>query len=401
VLVPEYNDKNHKPRFYFGLTEIPAKELATVAHKSISRDTEKYLAVIKNHDSAVDEEDFFTYETVGYEILPLGQTVNYDNKKLMIAKAISQLNQGLLETTYTLAASEKMTMAYPENINLMGVSLPGKVLNSRGVNSKVHLDIDETQDEATAIWFPYANETGNVFYCMPYNGEVINLYFKDGYEDNAIAVNGARKNGGTCKKTSNYNDRSFATDYGKEMFLSPDTVSFTVDEAAADKIMIKMNDGEGTSIESLQQIGFSTEKKMTFLAAKDITIDATLGIYIICADSSIMLKDGTHISGTMVKIDGSNKGDVPAMDGEMAKDMAIEVGKQVLDMGLRMIPVVGQLMALKDMYDAYKSGDYAGMAVSAIGLIPGGGAVGAVAKTAATVAISSGSAIYNSGRPAG
>ena len=399
VLVPEYADQNHKPRFWLGLPKLPTKTLTTVAHKSSSRATDTYLAVARNYDETVKENDFITYETTSYETLPLGETVEYAGKKLTIVKIISQFHKGLLESTYTLATSEKMNLAHPENRNLMSVSLAGKVLTSRGVNSKLHLDIDEQQDESTAIWFPYANETGNTFYCMPHNGETINLYFKDGYEENAIAVNGARKNGGSCKKTSNYNNRSFATEDGKEMYLSPDSVSFTVDESAADKIAISMTDGDGITIESLQQIGFSAEKKMTFQAAKDITIDSTLGMYILCAESSMLLKEGTHIVGeSMVKIDGSNKADLPVMDGEMAKDMAVEVAKQALDMGLRMIPVVGQLMAVKDMYDAYKNGDYAGMAVSAIGLIPGGGAVGAVAKTAATVAISSASAIHNSSR---
>jgi len=38
----------HKLRFYLVLPEMPAKDLATVADKSSRRDTEKYLAVVKN-----------------------------------------------------------------------------------------------------------------------------------------------------------------------------------------------------------------------------------------------------------------------------------------------------------------------------------------------------------------
>jgi len=46
----------------------------------------------------------------------------------------------------------------------------------------------------------------------------------------------------------------------------------------------------------------------------------------------MLLKQGTHIIGaSMVKIDGSNKADLPVMDGEMAKDMLIEVAKQALN----------------------------------------------------------------------
>ncbi|MCE5286145.1 MAG: hypothetical protein LLG02_09910 [Pelosinus sp.] len=274
VLVPEYKKTGQKPSFWLGLPNMSAEPLYVPAAKSVCRDHQNYQWLSANLDDSVQEKDFVTYEMESYAFYPLGQKVEYEGKTLTVVRCITELKKELIQNTYTLAYSEKIALASPENTNIKGVALAGKVLNSRGVNSKIHLDIDKTQEEADAIWFPYANETGNMFYCMPHNGETVNLYFKDGYEDNAIAMNGARKNGGSCKKTGDYNNRYFTNNERKELFLSPDTVSFTVDESAAEKIAIKMTNDGGILIESTKDICLNALQNITFEADEGIIMES-------------------------------------------------------------------------------------------------------------------------------
>jgi len=391
VLVPEYADSEHRPRFWLGLPKLEPKQLAVTAEKGTCCDHSKYQKMAANHDASLREKDFLTYETTSHEILPLGQTVEYDDKQLSVIQVISEINKGLLTSTYTLAFSEKMTVAQPENENLKGLSLPGKVLNSSGVNSKIHLDIDDSQEEDTAIWFPYASDSGNTLYCMPQNGETINLYFKDGYEDNAIAVNGARKNGGGCKKTADYNNRYFTNSERKEMFLSPDTVAFTADESAAEKIAITMTDQDGITIESTKPIVFDAQLGINIEAEKNISIEATQGLYIYSGTSSIVIKDNNvNFYGTKVVVEGTKKAACPDVEqppdakedtltDSFMKMPLIEKVQLGLDIA-SCCPVIGSVTSIISGGISVAQGNFAAAALDFACVIPGVGFIKAGVK---------------------
>ncbi len=402
VLIAEYADKNHRPRFWLGIPKISAKPLPATPEQTACRDIKQYLDIAGNRIDTVQETDFTTYEDSGYQILHLGETVDYNGRQLTIVKIITRLDKGLLKHTYTLASSEKMAMAAPDNENLTGVALSGKVLTSGNIHSKVHLDIDEKQDVATATWFPYSAATNNQLYCMPHNGEVINLYFRDGYEENAIAISGARSNGQTCEKTGDYNNRYFTNFERKEFFFSPNTLSFTADESAASKITIRMTDAEGTAIDSVQQIGISGGINIK-LEAENIAIEGVLGTYITCGDNvSIILKEDADIFGpTKIHMNGRNK----------IKQSELETQVETVEHGiddfreehpyLMAVVEMTPLGSLVDAYDAYKcikKGDWAGAALNAssavIGIIPAGRVATKVAKGAIQVGLAGGSVAH-------
>lgn len=400
VLVPDYSDANHRPRFYLGLPDAPSKPLTATAKKIASRDIEKYLALANNLSEEIKETDLITYEDVGYEILTLGESVDYNGQQLTIIKIITKIEKGLLKNTYTLAFSEKMALSHNENHNLRSVALTGKVLTSSNIHSKIHLDIDEEQDEATAIWFPYSAPTNNFLYCMPHNGEDINLYFRDGWEANAIAISGARKNGGGCKKTADYNNRYFTNSERKELFLSPDTLSYTTDESAGDKITIRMTDPDGIFIESKQHIGMGADINLKLTAGKNIEMEGTLGAYVVCGDGSIILKEEADVFGpTKVQIDGVAKSDFsPLEQKEATLESMIDNFQEehpILTAAVGLIPVVGSVVDAYDAYKSFKSGDMAGGVLHAttavVGLIPGG----KVLTTGGRIAVEGGLAVAN------
>lgn len=381
VLVADHQNASHQPRFWLGLPAAPAKELPATTEKTAKRDIESYLTSVNNQLVDTQETDFITYEDVSYEILSLGQAVNYNEKELILVRIISQMEKGLLKNTYTLAFSEKLALSPIENNNLNSVALTGKVLASGNIHSKIHLDIDEKQEEADAIWFPYAAPTNNFVYCMPHNGEDINLYFRDGWEQNAIAISGARKNGSGCKKTADYNNRYFTNHERKELFLSPDTVSFTADESDANKISIKMNDSFGILIDSKKDIGIGADMKLTLAAEKDISLEGMMGTYFLCGDACMILKEGVDISGpAKVEMDGSKKSSFPDLaplnESTEEKIENFRDNHPILMMAAGLIPVVGSAIDAYDAYQSFKEGDIVGgmlnLGSAAIGLIPGG-----------------------------
>jgi len=75
-------------------------------------------------------------------------------------------------------------------------------------------------------------------------------------------------------KTADYNNRYFTNHERKELFLSPDTVSFTVDESAANKITIKMTEQGGVAIESTKDICLNAAKTISFEADQGILMES-------------------------------------------------------------------------------------------------------------------------------
>ncbi|VBB06149.1 phage late control gene d protein (gpd) [Lucifera butyrica] len=404
VLVPEYCDSSHRPRFWLGLPNLSAKSLTQTAEQASRSELGNYLKVALNADDSVKEKDFITYQAKGHEILRLGDLVDYGGKKLTVVHIVSKVDKGVLTSAYMLAGSEKMALANPENRNIQGVSLPGKVLDSRGINSQVHLDIDARQEKSAALWFPYASDLGNFLYCMPHNGESVNLYFKDGYEANAILVTNARKNGGQCPKTADYNNRYFTNYERKELFLSPDTVSFTVDESAAEKIAIKLNDADGITIESTKPIVFGAKQGLRLEAAKNIDIEGMLGVYGFSGPASIILKDNkTNFYGGNVLVDGANKSPCPPVEqpaepkkksilgkiasvGEAAwetfkKEPLIDKVQTVLDIA-SCCPVIGSAASVVNGAISIGRGNYGEAALNFACAVPGAAWAKAGAKLA-------------------
>jgi len=68
---------------------------------------------------------------------------------------------------------------------------------------------------------------------------------------------------------------NFTNTERKEMFLSLDTVAFTADESAAEKIAITMTDQDGITIESTKPIVFDAQLGINIEAEKNISIEAT------------------------------------------------------------------------------------------------------------------------------
>ncbi|WP_199884101.1 contractile injection system protein, VgrG/Pvc8 family [Anaerosinus massiliensis] len=401
ILTPEYADGKHRPRFWLGLPQTIAEELPLNADQYIQKDNKTYLELAANQFPKVEEADFLIYQTTGYETMHLGQAVTYHEKDLIVIHIDSRLEKELLTHTFTLAPTENIVLKESGgNTRLKSCALPGTIIERSDVHVKIHLDIDEQQDKAIAKWFPYAADGDSFMYCMPHEGESINLYFRNEWEEEAIAISGARANGQSCQKTGDYNHRYFTNHERKEMYIAPDTLSFTADESAAVKIAVVMTDANGIDIVSAKDIVFSAENDLK-IKGKTISIEAGApgsqpaagatppGLYLNTGLASIILKeDITNIYGKPVKLEGTNKAPCPQPE-EVEEDA--EEGESGLtaedwkDIGLAVvgcIPIVGSVVAVGEALSEAYDGNYVDAGISLAGVIPFAGTVGKVAKFA-------------------
>lgn len=60
------------------------------------------------------------------------------------------------------------------------------------------------------FWFGYAPPSGNIMYVMPLIGQKVMLYFPNEY-DEPVVSGCVRRNGSTCERCSNTDNRYLAT----------------------------------------------------------------------------------------------------------------------------------------------------------------------------------------------
>ncbi|WP_252243956.1 MULTISPECIES: hypothetical protein [unclassified Clostridium] len=93
-------------------------------------------------------------------------------------------------------------------------------------------------------WFKYAPPTGNIMYAMPIVGESVMLYFPNRY-DEPIVTGCVRKNGSSCSKLSNTNNRHLSTESGNNLDILPGAINFY-----RSGMNVNLNDENGINISS-------------------------------------------------------------------------------------------------------------------------------------------------------
>lgn len=204
----------------------------------------------------------------------------------VIEKKVS-LRRSVLVFEYMIAAKKYLCTPKKYRYGFPGLTILGKVLKTEGERVKLHLEIDEQQEEAKAYSYKWVPDTGSVMYCMPEKGTRVSLYFPDEDEQNAVAVSCVRENGGSCPNMTDANNKNFANPQGMNMFLQPKQV--------------------GLHMENRNQM-------MNLLDENGISIEAGLKI-------SFLAKEGVEICGKMVNLNSPNVLNI-ARDPEMTEEEA-------------------------------------------------------------------------------
>lgn len=103
--------------------------------------------------------------------------------------------------------------------------LPAAVLDVKEEQVKVKFDMDLTQSEESAYWYPWQPDMGNLAYCMPEKGERVYIHIGNAAGGRDRAVCGVRRNGKgnpELKNTHWY----FTTKDKKRLYLEPDAMGF-------------------------------------------------------------------------------------------------------------------------------------------------------------------------------
>ncbi|MGG3504887.1 hypothetical protein ABES58_05315 [Paenibacillus lautus] len=182
------------PRVYFGVPDFSWGKVIRSHHYSIIKDRGNFLDIQANSDANSDlgESDFVSYRVHTNQYCQVGDNVSFKGQMWVVTESVITYESGLIYYEYVLMQRAALRRKVRTNRALQGVALEGRVIKRGNNMVKVHLDIDHDHDERGNWWFPYSPEGNNIFHCMPEKGARIKVYFPEGTEKKAIAINSVR-----------------------------------------------------------------------------------------------------------------------------------------------------------------------------------------------------------------
>ncbi|MGZ7445786.1 contractile injection system protein, VgrG/Pvc8 family [Paenibacillus sp. TH7-28] len=296
-----------KPRLYIGVPSRNSFRLPDDLPYTASKDLLAYQEAMAAGSSPLHSTDFFTYEVRTGERYSIGDEVLFREKPLVISEIKAGMDQGQLVYTYRLSRSEGIRQNRIWNRQLVGVSLNGKVLDVKGQQVKLHLEIDKEQPPAAAYWFPFAPPTGNVMYSMPQKGTTASLYFPDDAGSKAKVTGCVRTNGEDCSKTGNPQNRYFGTEHGSELEMTPTAINIV--SGSKEPLKISFDDAAGVTLTSHRKLMMNAGEEISLYTPKRVVFRTTNMILAkkLSKQSGFTLESEYHVLGSQVKLVGADR----------------------------------------------------------------------------------------------
>ncbi|MDE6053622.1 MAG: phage late control D family protein [Lachnospiraceae bacterium] len=201
----------------------------------------------------------------------IGADTEYAGGVWKVLEKHVKLVRGEFRFTYLLGKSCLAAAKKTYNPLFAGRSIHGTVIAAGGDSVKLHLEIDKSQEAASAYPYQWVPDTGSVMYCMPETGTTVSLYFPGEDERNAVAVNCIRYNGATCSEMEDTSKRALTTTEGKRLYLEPGKIGLDIKEP---EHKVSMEDETGIRLESKTTMNIAAVKGVK-LSAKTMTIETT------------------------------------------------------------------------------------------------------------------------------
>lgn len=296
----------------FGIRE--GKNIGNIDEHSYSleKNIKSYLISKENYNESLLEPDSVVFKIQTIENYDIYNKVKYQNYDLYISKKRAFLKDGILNFEYEICNKKGLTRDRFYNDKIVGLSLKGKVLKSIQDRIKVHLNIDESQEESSAWEFLYSTmytaEGNSGWYCMPEIGDTVYIYFPTKEESEAVGISSLRIGDKGGDKVNDPSIKYFRTIDGKEIKFSPDEILITCingkdKETEEDRVIyIKINQNTGIEIISTEPITLKSEKEIKMEAEEKIEIIAGEEIEINCKQSQIKVNSMVDIMGPEVRI---------------------------------------------------------------------------------------------------
>lgn len=311
---------NESPSFQVGPATDGVVTTIDNINYSMGKNIEEFKKIKENSISDMSETDFEYYEIFSEKILTLGAKISFKEKEFYVYQSEISLKEGLMKGKYRIISDKGIRVSEKFNTQLAGCSLEGRVLAVSGDSLKIHLAIDDDQDENVANWFKqtttYSGNGETGWHCMPEKNDNVRVYFPTHKDEDAVVVDSVRRSsgggggsggasggssgGGQSKdKLSDPNTTYFRTPSGKELKFDPNGILISGKDGA---VYIDISDPNGIQIISDTVVKVNSKENISLIADKSIIISALEKIELTCKSSKITMTDNVELTGQNIKL---------------------------------------------------------------------------------------------------
>lgn len=288
--------KTEKPNIFIGIKK--GNEYVCNAYEyKLKKDMKSYLNIKENYIK-VTEEDFMSYEVEVKDNYEIGDKILYKDLKLVVIEKCLELKNSELINKYELKIERNIKQEKLYNEQIIGQVINGKVIKVLNDKMKVHLDIDEKQEESKAYLYSfgsnYTTEGSTGWYIMPEIENKVELYIPTKSEGSAYLRRILREDGKENEKTQDTAIKYLGTIDGKELKIAPKELKFTTN---GESLYLNMENDGGISIVSNENINIYSDKNIKIESEK-LIIKSNDKIAITTKDANIVIDEVTHLKGS-------------------------------------------------------------------------------------------------------
>ncbi len=358
VLVPDPTKET--PEFSFGLANGKSYSQETgKADFSVRKKVSRYRKLSQCEDISYQEEDAVEYTIrTEFAALEIGDQVTIQGKTLYVREVRLHLKGSVFLCTCSATTKSGISAAKACHPYISGLTLDGKVLKAINDTVKVHLSIDESQEEGKAYPFPYATgfstEGHTGWYVMPEEGDTVQIVFPTEDENQAYAVQSKRQE--DTEKTSDPRVKYLRTADGKEIKLDREEILITANDGVTvirinektgvdvltDK-EVKVISGGNITVSSGDNISMTSKNDFSINVGKNLKVTAQESITVTNKENNLKMVPSSGISMSAAKpikvsggdtVDLTSKGKFTAsssdaMQVSASKDLSASAGKKM------------------------------------------------------------------------
>lgn len=255
------------PAFSFGLAGGNSyTEETNKADFSVKKKVSRYRKLSQCQDISYQEVDAVEY-TIRTEFaeLEIGDQVSIRGKALYVREVQIRLKGSVFMCTCSATTKPGISASKACHPYISGLTLDGKVLKAINDTVKVHLSIDQAQEEGKAYPFPYATgfstEGHTGWYVMPEEGDTVQVIFPTEDENQAYAVQSMRQE--DTEKTADPRVKFLRTADGKEIKLDREEILITAKDGVT---LVRINEKTGVDV--------FTDKEVKVISGGNITVSS-------------------------------------------------------------------------------------------------------------------------------
>ena len=296
-------------RFHAGIPEGSHKTQLVTDFYSIEKDLNQYQVRKHRKEENLLESDMLEVNAQSYQVLRLGESVEFINQEFIIYEAKRKLMKGLLVNEYKMKSRKGLRKSRYYNELLTGVSIDGTILDVKRNLVKAKLLIDGPQTKESAYWFRFstvsASAGGNGWYCMPKIGESVRAYFPENKENEGYIIakvephqpdtiaTSVKSQGSTevVDPMGDPNVKNITTPSGQELLFTPEGVVLRVGGGTS---LMQLNQDGSVVISGVNSISLSAIEEIKIRAEDSIKLSGVVHMEATCTKGGQIVLDPDH-----------------------------------------------------------------------------------------------------------